>query len=198
MKALMGRLLTVPDDEKVMRQFEFASAQLSNFHDSINQLARLVASLSGLPPHFLGLATDNPPSADAIRSAEIRLIKRAERKQRAFGGAYEKAMRISRMLVGDDDPKWKRLETIWRDASTPTVAESADAAVKKFTGGIVPLRQTREDLQYTEAQIDRMEAEDEAKAASDPLAELVRQGGQPAVPPAPPAPAVPAPAPAAA
>jgi hypothetical protein len=177
MKALMGRLLTVPDDEKVMRQFEFAGAQLSNFHESINQLARLVASLSGLPPHFLGLATDNPPSADAIRSSEARLVKRAERKQRAFGGAYEKAMRISRKLVGDDDPKWRRLETIWRDASTPTIAQTADAAVKKYTAGITTLRQTREDLQYTDAQIDRMEADDKVTAASDPLAELVRQGG---------------------
>lgn len=187
MQVLMGRLLAIPDDEKVARQFEFASAQLSNFHESINQLARLVASLSGLPPHFLGLATDNPPSADAIRSAEARLVKRAERKQRAFGGSYEKAMRIVRRLQGDDDPKWRRLETKWRDASTPTVAQTADAAVKKFTSGITTLRQTRLDLQYTEAQIDRMEAEDEQTAARDPLAAIVRQGGQqpPAGTPAP-------------
>jgi hypothetical protein len=187
MQVIMGKLLTIPDDEKVARQFEFASAQLSNFHDSINQLARLVASISGLPPHFLGLATDNPPSADAIRSAEARLVKRAERKQRAFGGAYERAMRIVRRLQGDDDPKWRRLETRWRDASTPTVAQTADAAVKKFTAGIVSLRQTRLDLQYTEAEIDRMEADDEKAAAADPLTALVQQGGQPSLPPAPPA-----------
>jgi hypothetical protein len=174
MQVLMGRLLTIPDDEKVARQFEFASAQLSNFHQSIDQLARLVASLSGLPPHFLGLATDNPPSADAIRSSEARLVKRAERKQRAFGGSYEKAMRIVRRLQGDDDPKWRQLETKWRDASTPTIAQTADAAVKKYTSGITTLRQTRLDLQYTESEIDRMEAEDEAKAAQSPLADIAR------------------------
>jgi hypothetical protein len=184
MQVLMGRLLAIPDDEKVARQFEFASAQLSNFHESINQLARIVASLSGLPPHFLGLATDNPPSADAIRSSEARLVKRAERKQRAFGGSYEKAMRIVRRLQGDDDPKWRQLETIWRDASTPTVAQTADAAVKKYTAGITTLRQTRLDLQYTEAQIDRMETEDEQAAARDPLTALVQQGGQQPPPPA--------------
>lgn len=178
MQVLMGRLLAIPDDEKVARQFEFASAQLSNFHDSINQLARLVASLSGLPPQFLGLATDNPPSADAIRASEARLIKRAERKQRAFGGAYERAMRLVRRLQGDDDPKWRQLETRWRDAATPTVAESADAAVKKHADGIVPLRQTRLDLGYTNAEIDRMEAEDEAAAARDPLGALSRSVGQ--------------------
>jgi hypothetical protein len=178
MQVLMGRLLAIPDDEKVARQFEFASAQLSNFHDSISQLARLVASLSGLPPQFLGLATDQPPSADAIRASEARLIKRAERKQRAFGGAYERAMRLVRRLQGDDDPRWRQLETRWRDAATPTKAEMADAAVKLHASGITPLRQTRLDLQYTEAQIDRMEAEDEKEAALDPVGQLSRQLGQ--------------------
>jgi hypothetical protein len=193
MQAIMGRMLAIPDDEKVARQFEFAAAQLSQFHDSINQLARLVASVSGLPPHFLGLATDNPPSADAIRSAEIRLVKRAERKQRAFGGAYEQAMRlVNRLQTGDWDPKLMRLETVWRDASTPTIAQSADATVKKHAEGIITTRQAREDLQYTDAQIARMEADDEKTAANDPLLATVRNGGQaapPAVPPAEPAPA---------
>jgi hypothetical protein len=191
MKALMGRLLTVPDDEKVMRQFEFAGAQLSNFHDSINQMARLVASLSGLPPHFLGLATDNPPSADAIRSSEARLVKRAERKQRAFGGAYERAMQIVRLFLDDDDPKWRQLETIWRDASTPTKAEAADAAVKLYTAGITTLPQTREDLGYTTAQIERMETDDESAATRDPLAAVARGlAAGPAAVPAEPAGAV--------
>jgi hypothetical protein len=179
MQVLMGRLLAIPDDEKVARQFEFAAAQLTQFHDSINQLARLVASVSGLPPHFLGLATDNPPSADAIRSAEIRLVKRAERKQRAFGGSYEQAMRLVRRLqTGEQDPKLMRLETVWRDASTPTIAQSADATVKKHAEGIITTRQAREDLQYTEAQIARMEADDEKQAALDPVGQLTRTLGQ--------------------
>jgi hypothetical protein len=189
LQAIMGRLLAIPDNEGKAKQFEFASAQLSNFHESINQLARLVASVSGLPPHFLGLATDNPPSADAIRSAEIRLVKRAERKQRAFGGAYEDAMRlVARLRTGDWDPKLRRLETIWRDASTPTIAQSADATVKKHAEGIITTRQAREDLQYTDAQIQRMEADDEKQAALDPVGQLTKQLGQAApAQPGPPA-----------
>jgi hypothetical protein len=179
MQAIMGRLLTIPDDEKVARHFEFASAQLSNFHDSIGQMAKLVASICGLPPDYLGLTTENPPSAESRLAGEIRLIKRAERKQRAFGGAYEQTQRLVRRMVdGDWDPKWRRLETIWRDASTPTVAQTADAAVKKYTAGITTLRQTREDLQYTAAQIERMEADDEAAAERDPLGALTRVAGQ--------------------
>lgn len=149
---------------------QFPEASLNNFHETINSLAKVVASLSGLPPHFLGMATDNPASADAIRSSEARLIKRAERKQRAFGGAWEQVMRIcTRIQTGEWDPKLRALETIWRDASTPTVAQSADAAVKLFAAGIVPRRQTREDIGYTQGQITRME---EADQSEDPLARL--------------------------
>lgn len=152
---------------------QFPEASLSNFHDTINQLARIVASLAGLPPHFLGYATENPTSADAIRSSESRLVKRAERKQRAWGEAWEQVMRLAiRIRDGEWSKEAVALETIWRDASTPTVAQVADAAVKKFTAKIVPLRQTREDLGYTQAQIKRMEEQDR-EAASDAMARIL-------------------------
>lgn len=152
---------------------QFPEADLANFHSTINQLAKLVASLSGLPPHFLGYATENPASADAIRSSESRLVKRAERKQREWGEAWEQVMRLAlRIRDGVWDPRVLALETIWRDASTPTVAQVADAAVKKHVAKIVPLRQTREDLGYTQAQIKRMEEEDEA-AAQDAMQRIL-------------------------
>lgn len=169
LQAILGRMLMIPEDATAMKQFEFAGADLGNFHKTINQLAQLVSSIAGLPPHYLGQATDNPPSADAIRSNEVRLVKRAERKQRAFGGAHEAAMRlVRRFQSGDWDPRMRRLETIWRDASTPTVAQRADAAVKLRTAKIVPLRQTRQDLGYTEGQIELMEEEDEREAEAAP------------------------------
>jgi hypothetical protein len=41
----------------------------------------------------------------------------------------------------------------------------------------VPKRQTREDLRYTDVQIERMEAEDEKAAAQDPVGQLVTRMG---------------------
>lgn len=152
---------------------QFPEASLGNFHDTLKQLATLVASLAGLPPHFLGHATDNPASADAIRSAETRLVKRSERKQRRAGGTWERVCRkVIRIKTGSWDPDARALETLWRDASTPTVAQVADAAVKKFTAKIVPLRQTREDLGYTQAQIARMEDQDR-EAAEDAMQRIL-------------------------
>ena len=151
---------------------QFPEANLANFHSTLNQLAQLVASMAGLPSAFFGQSTANPASADAIRSSETRLVKRAERKQRAWGGTWERVMRkVLRVRDGEWSEDARALETIWRDASTPTVAQSADAAVKLFTAKIVPLRPTRERLGFSQAEIGRMEELD-AQAANDAVARI--------------------------
>src|SRR5690606_1859304 len=71
LQALMGRLLTIPDEQ--VKAFEFAAAQLSNFTTAMREIAQLVASISGLPPHYMGMASDNPASAEAIAASEARL-----------------------------------------------------------------------------------------------------------------------------
>lgn len=157
MSSLAGRLWA---NESTEVQFgQFPEAQLSNFHETINMLARLVAALTGLPPSFLGLATDQPPSADAIRASEARLVKRAERRQRAFGEAWERIMRLA-MLVrdGDLDPRARSLETVWRDPATPTFAQMADATVKLHAAGLLPTEAAQERLGFSAVQIRRMRA----------------------------------------
>lgn len=170
LQAMLGRLLTMPDPDGVAKPFEFQSANLSNFHATIDAIAKLVVSITGLPPHALGFTTDNPASADAIRSAEARWVKRAERKQRAFGGSHEQAMRlVRRFQEGDWDPALRRLETVWRDASTPTIAQKADAVVKLFStpDPIISKRQAQEDIGYSDAQIARMQQDFADQQAQD-------------------------------
>lgn len=144
---------------------QFGEASLDNFINAIKMLQSEIAALSGLPPHYLGINTDNPASADAIRSSEASLVKKAERKQRAFGGSWERVMRLGVAVVdGTQPPALDRMETIWRDPATPTPAQKADAAVKLTQGDrpVITLRQAREDLGYTPTQIDRMEAEEQS------------------------------------
>lgn len=182
-QVLMGQLLAIPGKATDAKTFEFSTADLNKFIGAINALAHIVAAMAGLPPQYLGYATDQPASADAIRSAESRLIKRAERKQTAFGGSWERVMRLVRRFQDPssaDDPALHRMETMWRNAATPTIAQSADRAIKLYAAPagqepIVPLRQTREDLGYTDVQIERMEAEDEKVRERDPVAALGRQ-----------------------
>lgn len=163
---IAGRLWMSGALPSEVRVDQLKEADLRNFHETLNALARMVASISGLPPNFLGYSEANPTSADAIRASESRLVKRAERKQRAFGGSWEQVIRLAyRVVTGELPENAHRLETQWRDASTPTLAQKADAAVKLLQAGIIPREQARKDLGYTQTERDEMRAEDDAAAA---------------------------------
>ncbi|MGN0100750.1 MAG: phage portal protein [Dietzia sp.] len=154
-------------ENKDMKAGQFQESDLQNFHNTIKLLAQLTGHLAALPPHYMGFGSENPPSAEAIKSAEIQLVKKAERMQTYFGGAWEDVCRlILRFRTGTDDPEARRLETVWRDPSTPTEAQKADATVKKVDAGVITVSQAREDLGYTPEQRARMAEED-----ADPVLE---------------------------
>lgn len=130
----MGRLLTSENDQAKIMQL--AGADLRNFTEVIQTYARQVSILTGIPQHYLGLGTDNPTSADAMRAAENQLVKRVERHQRVFGEAWEKVMRVAMAIQGKKITRATRLETVWRNAATPTLASKMDAAVKGKEAGL--------------------------------------------------------------
>jgi hypothetical protein len=152
---------------------QFPEADLTNFHNSVKMLAQLASQALALPPHYMSFATDNPASADAIRSSETQLVKRVERKHTFLGGAWEEVMRlVLRFQTGEFETRAQSLETMWRDPSTPTVAQKADATVKLAQAGIVPIEQAREDLGYSPEQRRRM-SEMDAEAKADPTLERI-------------------------
>lgn len=129
---------------------QFSAADLQNFHSSIRTLALLASSLGGLDPRLLGVNSENPASADAIRASEARLIRRAERLQRARSAPWRQVARIA-LAVLDRDPA-TRLEPVWRNPSTPTLAAQADYAQKLLAAGVIDVEQAQEDCGYTLAQ----------------------------------------------
>lgn len=168
-----GRLWASEDTETKMGQFQ--ESDLTVFHNSIKLLAQTASQLLALPPHYMAFSGDNPASADALRSAETQLVKRVERKHTYLGGAWEEVQRlVLRFQTGKWDPAARSLETIWRDPSTPTVAQVADAVVKKVQAGIIPIEQAREDLGYSPEQRTRMLEMDERAKSNPDIARLTR------------------------
>lgn len=155
MEAYMARIMAFENHEA--KAFQFAAADLRNYVDALQEIAKQVASYTGLPPQYLSFSSENPASAEAIKSAESRLVKKAERKARMFGRSWEEAMRLG-MLVMDGkipDDAYK-LESVWRDPSTPTFAAKADGVTKLHAGGIIPTEQARIDMDYTDLQREQM------------------------------------------
>jgi hypothetical protein len=160
----IGRVLALERDEdgNVPNVGQFAAHDPTGMTKIIDLYARIMSSQFGLPPHMLGYTTDNPASADAIRSTEAKLVKRSERRIRRFGAAWQQAMRLA-LWVRDGEPpdKARRIETVWRNPATPTVAAQADATVKLVQAGILPADSdvTLEMAGLTEGQRQRVAAD---------------------------------------
>jgi len=137
----IGRVLALERDEDgaVPTVGQFAAHDPTAMTRIIDLYARIMSAQFGLPPHMLGYTTDNPASADAIRSTEAKLVKRSERRIRRYGAAWQQAMRLA-LWVRDGEPPdaSRRIETVWRNPATPTVAAQADATVKLVQAGIIP------------------------------------------------------------
>lgn len=165
--AYLARILAFEDADGKIQQF--SAAELANFTNALDQIAKQVAAYTGLPPQYLSTSSDNPASAEAIRAAEARLIKKVERKNLIFGGAWEEALRLSyRMMKGGEvPPDMQRMETIWRDPSTPTYAAKADAATKLYGNGtgVIPRERARIDMGYSITEREEMRRWDEEEAA---------------------------------
>jgi len=160
----IGRVLGLERDENgdVPTVGQFSAHDPSGMTKIIDLYARIMSSQFGLPPHMLGYTTDNPASADAIRSTEAKLVKRSERRIRRFGAAWQQAMRLA-LWVRDGEPpdKTRRIETVWRNPATPTVAAQVDATVKLVQAGVLPADSdvTLEMAGFTEAQRQRIAAD---------------------------------------
>jgi hypothetical protein len=141
--SIMGRVWNVPPNEDGMPApdvKQFSPASPAPYIDQIQGYANRVASEAGIPAPYFGVHTDNPASADAIRAAESRLVKRAERRQASFGRSWLEVGRLALMvrdgsLPGEYDTS---VSTKWRDPATPTRAASADEATKLIAAGVLP------------------------------------------------------------
>lgn len=146
--AMMGKILALPlnDDaapgESKPTAGAFPAHSMDPFFNQIRSLAQMLAAESAIPPTYLGFATDQVASADAIRAMESRLVKRAERRQAQFGRAWTEIARLSVMVrdgvrFEDLPPEIGRVRPVWRDASTPTKAATADEVVKLISAGVL-------------------------------------------------------------
>ncbi|WDM16747.1 phage portal protein [Streptomyces lavenduligriseus] len=156
---------------------EFAATDLKPYVSAVESAVQDLAAISRTPPHYLIGAVVNV-SGDALKAAETGLVSKVRDRQRNFGESWEAVMRLAFRVLGDEAraTAWSA-ETVWRDPESRSIAELADAAVKKSTAG-VPWRQRMEDMGYTPAEINRMEIDRAADAmnaqtAVDPSAPLL-------------------------
>jgi hypothetical protein len=135
---------------------QFPQAELSGYKDAIGLLLQSISAVSGLPAHYLGIINEAPPSADAIRSAEASLVARAFARQRMFGPSWAKVAALTAAV--EDGTRPQRVEVVWANPETRTVAEEADAVSKLTAANILPVDEALARLGYSPEQIGDMRA----------------------------------------
>lgn len=186
-EAILGRMMAFErdGDGEVPEVGQFAAMDPSVYTEIIDMHARIMAGLTGMPASFLGLTTENPPSADAIRMSTERLVRRAQRKQRTFSPAWRDVMRMALLLDKKPLPEDShRMEVLWHSADVPTPGATADAIVKQVQVGAIPPTSdvTLEALGWGPVQRRRLEA-DRQKAEGDAILNGLAQPGPQNVPP---------------
>lgn len=110
---------------------QFQSADLAGYNSLIATLTQQIGSLTGLPPHYLGLHGDQPANADGVRAAEAQLASGAYSDQRSLDNPWS---RVNQLMAAVESPSVDPLgldaRPVWASPEIRTPAQQADAALK--------------------------------------------------------------------
>lgn len=149
---------------------QFDGARLDGYGDLSAVLTQQIGAISGLPPHYLGLNGDQPPSADAIRSAEASLVAKVSSKQRMYGRSWAKVADL--VVKVRDGNNTRDFETLWASPETRTPGQVADAALKLNSMGVPLAAVLANPLGYSPAEIEQITAQRRAEALDQVGADL--------------------------
>ncbi|QVI29934.1 phage portal protein [Mycolicibacterium neoaurum] len=143
---------------------QLPASDLGGFEAGVRIITSQLQALSCLPSAYLGVLTNQPTSADALRASEASLTARAEARQLTFGRAWEQ---VGRLLIAVDtgtDPATIPLRVQWAPADTRSVAQETDAVVKLVQAKILPVTYALAKLGYSDDEIARIRAARRAEA----------------------------------
>jgi hypothetical protein len=148
-------------------------ADLQGFRTAIDVFLSQIMAVSALPSHYVGILANQPASADALRASEASLTARAEARQLTFGRSWEAVARLMYAIRRGIDPDGVTVRVVWADASTRSVAQEADAAVKLFQAALLSRESTLTRLGMTS---DEIETEMDRAATDAALATDIKFG----------------------
>lgn len=189
-KAIMGRIWGLERDEEWVDEHggegmpqvgQFDAVTPGPYLDQIRGLAQLFSAEVAIPPTYLGFATDQAASADAIRALESRLVKRGERRQTSWTAPWVEVGQLTAQFMTASGsrpgtlPPRSDVQALWGDPATPTRSADADRAVKLVGANIIPADSsvTRDMVGLTPGQQKRLERDMNKKAFLD----VLRGGG---------------------
>lgn len=157
-------------------------ANLQGYENAVNIWLGQIMAVSALPAHFVGITTENPSSADALRASESSLTARAEARQAIFGRSWEQVARLMVAVRDRVSVDSVRVNVQWCDPSSRSTAADADAVTKLFQTQVISRAESLRRLGYSDDQAKQIineiydEMQSQATAKSDPATMRAIQG----------------------
>jgi hypothetical protein len=188
-ESYITKIKALTNDKAKVQQFQ--AGDLKNFTDAVNNMFSWCAAVLGLPTRYAGQQSVNPATEGAINADESRLIRNVERMNANDGDGWSWVMGLEeKFRTGNFEPT-NNIRTIYHNPATPTLAQTADAAMKMKSVGALSTEGVWDLLGWDEArkaqERARLSAEAQSAAQNDPVltaARALSSGTAAATPPA--------------
>lgn len=152
------------DEEGELPSIEKITAESPEPHIAgLRQLAAEFSGHTGVPLGSLGIATDNPESADAKNVAREDIVFLVENQHNYYGNAMIRAFEDAVMIrdgLSDRPEEVAKIELLWRRPDRATMAALADAGAKQVqAAGLSGTKVGMKMLGMSQAEIRQAEAE---------------------------------------
>lgn len=167
-----GSIWAVDDPDGRFGQFD--ATDLNQFLAVTSAFEQRMARVSRTSVHFLMLYSGNWPSGESLKTAESPFLAKVGDRQDALGPVWAEVGIFALRIAGVRATR-KDIAPDWQDAAPKSAKESAETAqIKKGIG--VPLRVLLKELDYTDTEIEKMLAADQAdqQSATDLVLARVR------------------------
>jgi hypothetical protein len=155
------RMLTTDATETKFGQF--TAADMDPYSNAKREDVKDIASITCTPIRSL-LGEISNVNGETLKASENDHIAMVKQMCRYAGAGIEGVARLTQKAAGL--PVSEMVETIWANPEYRTEGELTDAVVKRVQTGLSSIRQGREDLGYSAAQIKRLEQDDREAAAN--------------------------------
>jgi hypothetical protein len=133
----VSRMWVVEDENAKFGEFNVT--ELRNYVVAVETLIQHLAAQTRTPPHYLTAGLGQWPSGDSLTASEVGLVAKVKRKQVDFGEAWEEAMRLAFIALGDTARASAiDAEVIWSDPEYRAEGQRVDALVKLAAIGVPP------------------------------------------------------------
>lgn len=147
---------------------EFSAADLTNYIDSMDKIANVIAVISRVPKHYLTNAGSNI-SGDALVAMEAPLVKKVEQRQERFSITWQELASFLLKLEGTE-AKAAELLPVWSSAKSDQPVTDAQNTQYQVQAGI-PLETVLRRKGWSNVEILQMRKDaEEEKARNAQLA----------------------------